>query len=833
MTPDPERAQRRAVSRHPRGRSPAKRWVREVAVCLAVLAAASSIATAQTSAHGAVTIYRDSMGVPHVFGDTSAAVLYGLGYAIAQDRLAQMELLRRGARGRRAEILGPAAVSGDETSRDRLLSDAELMRMYRQIPREHQLMMQSFVDGVNRWIGQIKQDPEHRVPYEFKGWGIEPQPWTLLDYLAYIGSLPNGRGGYELQNQAFLDAMVARYGARAGRQIFEDVVPLDDPDSPTTIPAGEDLAPTQPMPRPGSAVPEAAGVTSALPRTLPDHPTELAAEASRCLVIGPTRSASGHILMMEATADGPEAHLYGGGFNAAGFGFAAWGPPVMGRAAQHGWLLTSGHADTTDTYAERLNPRNRYQYWFRGAWRDMQHHSETITVKGAAVVVHEVAATVHGPVISWDLEHGVAYSQRYAERGKELDNWVATVELARAQSLEEFASKGVARLAWNLGVCYGDASGQFGFWEAGLLPKRPDGADSRLPTPGTGEYEWTGFLDFNERPHMLNPKQGYIHTWNSKATGWMREGDEGRMGKTFRTWAGSELAASSNSLTLLDMREINRKIFNALGAQDLTSTSPAFFAPYIREVLDRTHTAGDAEVRRAAQLMLSFNGLYEDLNGDGLYDNPGLTLFRTWLQVAPAVIFGPSIGDWWHEIDAPRYEKYQTSLLLRALQGSSAGLPLQFDYFKGRDRDAVIIETLRKTLEVLKPQFPGKDLADWRLPIFWKYFDPSRITPEYPQLPGDGPPVARTWAKLGLGPVRVPHHGGEEWVGLMELDPRDQALYSVVEAGGQSQFIDPSGHGNPHLTDQVVLHAESNFKRIDLSPDAVRHSAVTTTQLTF
>ena len=806
--------------RHPR-------LARQVFLFLATAVATCwTTAFAGASSHGEVTLYRDSMGVPHIFGDTSAEVLYGLGYAITADRLAQMELNRRGARGRRAEILGQSAVEGDVTALDRSIDDRELLRMYRAIPAEHQAMMQSFVDGINRRIAEVRADPEHLTPYEFKQWGIQAQPWTLLDFLAYTASLPKGREGYERDNQAFLDAMVRQYGPDEGRQIFEDVVPLSDPDSPTTIPPGEDLAPAQPMPKPAPAAYPPSGAT-----VLP-HPYESPKEASRCLVIGPTRSASGHILMMEATADGPEAHLYGGGFNTAGFSFPGWGPPIMGRAAQHGWLLTSGQAHTTDTYVERLNPRNRYQYWFRGEWRTMLHHSETIPVKGGAPVVHEVATTVHGPVISWDLAHGVAYTERYAERGKELDNWVAVVEMSRAKTLADFASKGVARLAWNLGVCYGDVSGQFGFWEAGLLPKRPAGVDSRLPTPGTGEYEWSGFLDFNQRPHMLNPRQGYLHTWNSKATGWLPEGDDARIGKTFRTWAGSELASASHSLTLLDMQDINRKIFNALGAQDRTNTTPAFFAPYLRAALERTHTGPDTEEGRAAALMLSFNGLYEDLDGDGLYDNPGLTLFRTWLQVAPTVIFGPTMGTGWRDIDASRYLKYQTSLLLRALQGNDAGLPLRFDYFRGRDRDAVLIETLRKTVETLRPRFAGRDMTQWRLPIFWKYFDPSRETPEYPQLPGDGT-APRAWGKLGLGPVRVPHNGGEEWVGLMELAADHPVLYSVIEAGGQSQFIDPQAHGNPHLTDQVLLHARGNFKRIDLSPDEVRRTAVTTTRLAF
>ncbi|WP_397588724.1 penicillin acylase family protein, partial [Sandarakinorhabdus limnophila] len=91
-----------------------------------------------------VTIHRDAMGVPHVFADTSAAVMFGAGYALAQDRLAAMELQRRGAAGRRAEILGASALAGDKTARDRRLPDAELLRMYQAIPAEHQAMMQAY-----------------------------------------------------------------------------------------------------------------------------------------------------------------------------------------------------------------------------------------------------------------------------------------------------------------------------------------------------------------------------------------------------------------------------------------------------------------------------------------------------------------------------------------------------------------------------------------------------------------------------------------------------------------------------------------------------------------
>jgi len=776
-----------------------------------------------------VTLYRDAKGVPHIFAESSPAVMFGTGYAQAQDRLAAMELARRGASGRRAEILGPSAIASDRVARNRQLDPAELMRMYHAVPREHQLMLQAFVDGINQAVAEIEADPARKTPLEFIRWGIKPTRWTLLDYLGFIASLPNGKGGSELQNLAFLNAMIARHGETEGRRIFDDIVPISDPDSPLAIPAGEDLAPPQPMPVATHLSLTAGGVDLTHLASLPEPQGDAPAGASRCMVIGPRKSASGHVLMMQATADGPEAHLYGGGFNLSGFSFAGWGAPTMGRSEQHGWLLTSGHADTTDTFAEKLNPANRYQYWFDGRWRDMTHRKETILVKDAASMTHEVAWTVHGPVVAWDAEHGLAYSQRYGTRGSELDSWVGIVEMGRARNLADFESKGVRRLGWNLGICYGGEDGQIAFWEAGNLPRRAAGADSRLPTPGTGEYEWTGFLTAAEHPRMRNPKQGYIHVWNSKAASWSREGDDGRMGAAFRTWLGNRLASSADHITLLDMREYNRKIFNALGARDRTLTSPDFFAPYFRAAIA---ASDDAEVRQAARLMLSFNGLYEDGDADDRYDNPGLTLFRSWLKVAPDTIFGDDVGDWWSKVDEARYLRYQTSLLLRAFQGDQAGAPLRFDYFGGQDRTAMMIETIRRTIATLKPQYPGKPMGEWRMPVFWKYYDPSTATPDRPALPGqeDRP---RLSAQLRLGPVSARHNGGEGWVGLMEVEPGHHALYSVIDAGGQNQFIAPDGSGNPNLTDQTMMHETNEFKKIAMDPADVRAAAVSEVKLRY
>ena len=768
-----------------------------------------------------VRIDRDAFGVPHVFGETSESVLFGAGYAEAQDRLAEMELGRRRALGRLAEVLGPSAVASDIVSRQRLPDKAELVRMYGALGSDYQRMIAAYVAGVNRAIAGIEADPARRTPHEFTKWGARPERWVLTDFLAMIAGFPRGRGGSEVTNLAFLQAMIARHGEARARQLFNDLVPVSDPETPTVIPAGEDLAPAQPMPQATFlTLAPLAKAAEPIPAPGKDH--------SRCLVLGPQRTASGRVMMLEATADGPEIHLHGGGFDSAGFTIPAFGVPIMGRAAHHGWLVTSGHSDTTDTFAEKLDPKKPDRYWFKGQWRQMVRQTQTILVKGAAPVVRELRWTVHGPVVSEDKASGIAYAQRYAMRGHELENWAAFVDMQRARSMAEFEAA-MGRVSTNFGICYGSESGEIGFWETGLMPRRAAGTDPRLPTPGTGEYEWQGFLPPAERPHMVNPKQGWIHAWNSKATTWSREGDDARMGATFRTWLGAKLAAGSLGATLADMADYNRQIWNGFGARDRANAPPTMFAPALRAAADSAH---DPEVSQAVALMLSWNGLYEDRDGDGHYDNAGLTLFSTWLETAPKVLFEPVMGGWWKEIDAKRYQKYRTALLYRVLQGPAAGLPAEFDYLAGRSREAVVAETVRQTIAAVRPQFGAAAMADWKRPIFWKYFTEGAEDPARPPLPDDDERGKALWGELGLGPKMIPLNGGEGWVGMMELTPGAPAIYTITEVGGQNQFIDAEKRGTVHLTDQVQMHAQNRFKRIDLAPEAIaagRESSVTLT----
>jgi hypothetical protein len=124
-------------------------------------------------------------------------------------------------------------------------------------------------------------------------------------------------------------------------------------------------------------------------------------------------------------------------------------------------------------------------------------------------------------------------------------------------------------------------------------------------------------------------------------------------------------------------------------------------------------------------------------------------------------------------------------------------------------------------------------MADWKQPIFWKYFTDQADDPGHPPLPDDDERSTALWAELGLGPKMVPLNGGEEWVGMMELTAGSPSIYTITEAGGQNQFIDPAGHGTVHLTDQVQMHAENRFKRIDLVPAAISAGQESSTTLIY
>jgi acyl-homoserine lactone acylase PvdQ len=798
------------------------------------LALAASTGFAEPSA----TIYRDRFGVPHVLADTAEALFYAGGYALAQDRLAEFERSRRAALGRRAE-LEPRFLDADRHSRLVALTEHETRAMFESLSPSHQRIVKAIVAGINRAIDEALAEPRAKMPYEFGVlWQVKPERWTIHDYIATYAahrqSLIAG-SGRELENLKFYRYLVERYGEAQARDIFDDVLPLDDPDAiptnPSRGPFPESLAGTvvESTPaRPSAGAPPRPfaqlgflGVGSEIAAAASFPPP--APHESRSVVIGPSRSASGNVMMMQATSDGPQIRYLGAGFDAYGYTRQGGGPLVMGRGPAFGWLQNVGMDDQIDVFAERIDPKDRYRYRFDGQWRDMERRTEVLRVRGGEPQTVEIAKTVHGPVIAWDVENERAYTLQNALRGAEMNDWACNLEWARARTLAEF-ERSVPLCSATTTINFGGEDGTIAHWHAARRPIRPGGIDPRLPAPGTGEHEWQGFVPFREWSKFKNPAEGYFHAWNNRTTPAIPFGDTFRWGATFRNYLAHDLLAGREKLTFQEFRELNRNLGSGWGGTDLTIAGPKFFVPYLRPAV-----AGDERLAKAVEVMAGWNAILLDEDGDGLYDDPGATLLLRFLDRARETIVRSAIGEWEPWID----DSYRTAVLLRAIQGADAGQPMRFDWFLGKQRSAVLRQIVTRVVEELSKEFGSEDMAAWKTPIYWRYYDadplgrhpdkPSRRSYAHPdQFSGWS---GTTAARLGITPFAIPDNGSEQWNGLMEISAREKIVYDGSPLGGQNQFINLAGEANPNIGDQLLLHATFELKKVPMSLAELRAEA--------
>ncbi|MEE9273546.1 MAG: penicillin acylase family protein [Robiginitomaculum sp.] len=784
---------------------------------------------------GEITILRDHMGVPHIYGDHSTDILFAAGYTQMQDRLFQFELRRRAGSGELSELFGKTMLNADLYARKSSYSKAQVKAMMARMKLDHREHFLAMLAGINLYIDQIQANPGKFLPLEFKTLGIPVRHYTEADIIAAIsvtGRLYGAAGGNEVKNLKFLTEMIEKHGPQVGKMIFDDVLVLNDPDAYAFAEEGSEVYVK--IPREFQETKnEVGGSFKNTADSMIEQSTAyknalskfgLSEGASRTIVVGPERSASGNVLMMQATADGHEVHLSGDGFEAAGLAMVPSGFPTMGRTPDFGWLITTSERDTVDTYVEKLNPNNKYQYWYVGAWRDMDVRTEIIKIAGEEPLEVKVAHTVHGPVFGWNEESNIAYSKRWAVWEAEVDAWGTLLEFARTKTKEGFEEIILNSTQASVNITIGDKYGHIETWHSGHKPNRLANVDPRLPIPGTGEYEWLAFIKPEQWPNLENPDRGYIVVWNNKPTSDAIYGDAGRWGKHYRTYLPLSLLKSDESITLDDMRNFNKIISRSWGSVDLNVTSSEFFEPFWKEAVLE---ADDPRITKAVAILIDWDGLYLDSDNDGKYDHAGMPLFQTWLSAARDVIFEDELGEWRYGFEDHNYIKYGSSLVLRALEGQDAGLPTKWDFLNGKSRNEVVRIILIETIERMEKKF-GKNMAAWQQPIYWRYMGQKALSsPEKGKLPVRNTEHIRathyTGAAVDLGYIdnAVPHNGAPNWMALMEISSDAPKIESVIPSGGQSWFINRWYRASRHLNDQTNRHVNFNLKTIEMDRNKI------------
>jgi acyl-homoserine lactone acylase PvdQ len=554
-----------------------------------------------TSPRPGVVIIRTPDGVPHIFGTASAGttpeenVGYGSGVAQAEDRLFQMELFRRAAEGRLAEILGTDYVADDVAWRQETETPQEMTAAaQRIIPKALQDDLKAFVDGVNSVIDRYNANPLG-APAEFGALQDYPiAPWTLTDTYAIVVLETKGfgeDGGHELEHAVLGQRLIDHYGPKLGLRIFNDVHFRNDQGTPVTVPstpkrAGkrssartryhflnysnrDTLARLRQLPPDlGAKLSTPVNQLNLVQKTI--ERLGLPRFGSNALVLSSAKSATGHPILYGGPQVGYnvpnlfyELELRGGAVAARGVGFAGLGPAVLiGHGPNFAYTTTSGQDDEVDTFMERVRPEpgdttgKEYEFFRDGRWLPVQHIAQTLTYRptttpsflpalGAqplpvtATQTVDVYRTWHmvgsqrvaTPIFDWDLKDGVAFSKLRAFWDTEAQGAVAYGQYQTVKNVGQFRSLALHNTG-ALNQYYADTAGHIAYLHAGSVPVRARGVDPRLPAPGDGRYDWRGLVSPRDWPHATDPPAGWFANWNNRpAINWPSSGDGTRWGR--------------------------------------------------------------------------------------------------------------------------------------------------------------------------------------------------------------------------------------------------------------------------------------------------------------
>lgn len=453
-----------------------------------------------------VTIHRDENGVPHIYAGDAHDLFFAQGYVHAQDRLFQMDFQRRVGTGTLSEVLGEATLETDQFLRT--LGTGRAAQLDLALLDEETLShLQAYADGVNAFIAANS----NKLPIEFRILGYKPQPWQPLDTVVWGKMMAWSLGGNwenELMNARLIEALGAEQAAEVMTR-YPASGPFIIPPEVKTFAGLEQFD----MDR-----------VWALKRLLK---TDAPGIGSNNWVVAGSRTTTGLPLLANDPHLGMQMPsvwyangLHGGGFDVVGVVFPGVPGVVIGHNNRIAWGVTNVGPDVQDLFIEKINPDNPNQYEFQGQWQDMEVIEEAIAVKGQEQpVIQTVRITRHGPIMN-EVSGAIGEDaeplalQWTALQGTPLSR--AILHIDRAQNWEEFRSALQDFATPSQNFVYADVDGNIGYQAPGWIPIRANG-DGTVPVPGwTGEYEWTGFIPYEELPFVFNPNVGYVATANNQ-----------------------------------------------------------------------------------------------------------------------------------------------------------------------------------------------------------------------------------------------------------------------------------------------------------------------------
>ncbi len=733
-----------------------------------------------------VEVYWDDRGIPHIHARNLHDLYLAQGYVTAQDHLWTMDLTRRAASGRLAEIFGAKALRLDKHFRTLGLRRAAEASWKTYSP-EVQSYLEAYARGVNAWIAKKTWSPE------FSLLRYRPEPWTPVDTLTIAKYVAYGLGG-NWNTELFRLQLIQAVGAEKARELFW--LPPDQ----ELLEALEEID----LPELGDLAAIAAQVLGD-----PNH--------SSGLVVSGEKTATGKPLLagevqlpIRAPAALYHVHLTTGhGTDVTGVSFPGVPGVVIGHNQEIAWTVANLNADTQDLYVEKLNPEAPDQYLYRGRWEKADTIREEIRVRGQnQPVVHEVLITRHGPVLARNETTALALRWTALQPSNEVETVLA---LNRATSWSAFRETLRTYSAPALAFLFAGRDGTIAWRGQGAIPIRQKG-DGQAPVPGwTGEYEWVGTIPFDELPEEVNPPAGFVTAANQDIA---PAGYPHLLGSSwappYRAERMNERLRGAGNLTVEKIQQIQRDCVN-LQARALLQ--PLLNA--LQEGLYQgAHPETLSEMEKRALLMLS------GWDGNETPDSPAALLWHQWYIFLVEGIFRPQMG-------LTLFDQFVTSGMAvqvtdRLVQRVAAGEESLWLAREGEDGlPRIALRAFRRAVALLAAKYRPN-------PEQWRWG--SEHTIRFVHLLTLGKP----WLGplLNLGPYRVGGSGNTiHTQPYSQLDPFQVSATGswrqVVDLGRREESRDicapgQSGHPlSPHHADQV-----SHWLKGEYQPQLLRQTAI-------
>jgi penicillin amidase len=739
-----------------------------------------------------VRVARDRWGVAHIYAENQHDLFFAQGFVAAQDRMFQMELWKRSGQGRLAEVMGESELQHD--IRARLMRyRGDMQAEYASYSPDTKEILEAFTEGINAYIADRKRPGGQGWPVEFIAAGFEPEPWRPEDCLNRMAAYAVTLNG--VSELAHAQA-VAAIGPDKARGLFalDPPVPLDPPGrvdyagfSPELL---KDLVGSDRRMNfePPSVLPKKAALLSG----------EFSSEGSNNWTVSGLMTKSGkpllandpHRIMAEPSLR-YIVHLVAPGWDVIGAGEPALPGVSVGHNEKIAWGFTIFGLDQQDLYVEEKNPQNPGQYRTEKGWEEFQVEKDSVGVRGQAAVRVELKFTRHGPVLWEDASRALVLRWVGTEPGTA--GYLGSLAVDRAQNWGDFEE---AMKRWKVpseNIVYADVEGNIGEHSVGLAPLRKNW-DGVLPVPGTGGYEWAGFVPTGELPHSFNPPAQFVATANHKMI------PEGYPYKVGNEWAPPErfrritevledARAKHRALTLEDMEQLQSGDVLSIPARGrqalLRQTAEDPENPYRRMILD-----WDCRFSR---------------------DSAAAALYEAWDSELEAAVASKQLP--------PGLPKLHVPMPHLVAEYWSSATPA--------DRDRTLLDALNAGGEKMK-KLQGNDPRKWawgKLHVMRfrhgldQLLPAGLVDPPAVERPGNGTTVNATY-----GPKLGEQIAGASYREI--LDPGEWDHSVAVNTPGQS-----GQPGSKHYADLLPVWSEGGYFPLSFSAAAVEKAAADVMEL--